>query len=160
VAPATCDGVATFVTAEVAKTVSTDTPGLDCVPQTTKLNVPALGNGAKVIISELTDSSCTGTLTCFGLASVVNVNDGATVGLRWEITWQLSDIPSGFNENKAVIVHFRDGTAGIKVIANKGAGLCGSSETKTNCIESVDEEDGLLTIIFRTPTNGKVRGGF
>ena len=160
VAAPSCESVATFVAPGLAKQVSTDTSGLDCVPQTTALDIPALGNGAKVIISEQTDESCTGALTCFGQASVVNVNDGATVGLRWSVTWPMSIIPSGFNENNAVIVHFLDGTAGNRVIANKGAGLCGSNVNKTNCIESVDEEDGFLTIIFRTPTNGKVRGGF
>ncbi len=150
-----CDSVATFVAPGQGKTVSTSASV--CDPQSTALTIPALGAGALVSINEVADASCSGSRTCFGQASVANVNDGAPVNLTWAITWNNAVLPNGFNPRKAGVLHFLD-NGQIVVIENTNAGKCGNSPSKTNCVVSVVEGATTTTITFRTPSNGRVKG--
>lgn len=151
-----CDSVATFVAPGQGKTVSTEAS--TCDPQSTALTIPALGGGALVSIQEVADASCAGTLTCFGQASVANVNDGNPVNLTWAITWNNDVLPNGFNPRKAGVLHFLDDGETVVVIENTNAGKCGNSPSKTNCVVSVVEGATTTTITFRTPSNGRVKG--
>lgn len=150
-----CNDVATFVVPGKAGTVST--ADSRCDPQSTDLTVPALAIGALVRISEVADDACVGNLSCFGLASDASVNDGAPVNLTWAITWNNAVLPNGFNVRKAGVIHFEDDGDEI-VIANDRAGQCGNSPSKTDCIVSVTQGTTTTTIIFRTPSNGRVKG--
>lgn len=150
-----CDSVATFVVPGQAEIVST--AASTCHSQSTDLSIPALGNGAIVQIDEVTDAECSGTLTCFGSTSKANVNDGAPANLVWSITWNNALLPNGFNVKKAGVLHFED-DGDIVTIANTNAGRCGANPNKTNCIVSFVEGDTTTTVVFRTPSNGGVKG--
>ena len=152
----TCDNVATFVAPAQAKQVST---ACDDV-QSTALSIPSLQFGAAVQIAEVADASCAGNLKCFGQASTANVNDGASVNLVWSITWNNANLPNGFNVRKAGVIHFLDAVngGGTVVIPNTNAGQCGNNANKTNCIVSFEKGDTTTTVIFRTPSNGKIKG--
>ena len=44
------------------------------------------------------------------------------------------------------------------IIPNTNAGQCGNNANKTNCIVSVTVGATTTTIVFRTPSNGYVKG--
>ena len=154
----TCDSVATFVAPGQSQPVSTESG--TCNPQSTTLSIPSLQYGAAVQITEEADTSCAGTLKCFGQASRANVNDGASVNLLWTITWDNANLPNGFNVRKAGVIHFLDAVngGGTVIIPNTNAGQCGNNANKTNCIVSFEKGDTTTTVIFRTPSNGKIKG--
>jgi len=157
VAGAGCDSVATFVAPGQAKHVTTAN-ATNCTPQTTELDIPGLPAGATVKVSEITDTSCVASgKSCFGAKSVANVNNGATVSLVWSITWLNSTIGTPIQEQKLGVVHVED-DGDIVLIPNTNAGRCGNSPSKTNCIVSVTVGATTTTIVFKTPSNGYVKG--
>jgi hypothetical protein len=153
---ASCDSVATYTAPNTADSVSTEAEG--CVPQSTKLDIPGLTNGAEVQVGEEADSSCATGLTCFGIASTATVNNGGAVKLVWTITWSSATLPNNFNLKKLVIIHTNG--AQVDKIANTNQNQCGNSATKTNCIVSAGFVGTNLVVSFRTPNNGKIKGAF
>jgi hypothetical protein len=155
---ASCDAAATYTQPNTAETVTTEAAG--CFPQSTTLKIPSnLTNGAEVQIGESTDAACDTGYTCFGAASNANVNDGAPVKLEWTVTWSTSILPNNFNLKKFTALHFEDDGDIIK-IANTNQGKCGNNLNATNCLVSVTISGDTLVAIFRTPTNGKIKGAF
>lgn len=151
-----CDNVATFVAPGQSQPVSTACADL----QSTTLAIPSLQFGAAVQITEEADTSCAGTLKCFGQASRANVNDGASVNLLWTITWDNANLPNGFNVRKAGVIHFLDAVngGGTVIIENSNANQCGNNANKTNCIVEFVKGDTTTWVTFRTPSNGKIKG--
>jgi hypothetical protein len=156
----TCDSIATFVPPGQAKQVTTaGATGTNCISQVTALDIPGLPAGASVQVSEDdTDPTCVASgKSCFGAKSVANVNDGDPVNLVWSITWLNSTIGTPIQEQKLGVVHVED-DGDIVLIPNTNAGRCGNSPSKTNCIVSVTVGATTTTIVFKTPSNGYVKG--
>jgi hypothetical protein len=157
VSATTCGNVATFVPPGQASKIGTDLAG--CTDQSTVLAIPGTGNGHLVRVAEEGLAACAFGLACFGDASVAQVDGGAAVTpyLEWTVSWPASVAPK-INANQAGVIHFLDDGTIVQLSAKKNE-LCKNANA-TNCIVSFGyTADGAwLVAVFRTPTNGSVRG--
>lgn len=157
VAAAGCDSVATFLAPGQAKRVTTANAN-NCPGQTTEIDIPGLPNGTTVSVAQVADPSCPASgKSCFGSNSAADINDGNPVALVWSITWLNSTIGTPIQEQKLGVVHVDD-EGDPTLIPNTNAGRCGNSPSKTNCIVSVTVGATTTTIVFKTPSNGYVKG--
>lgn len=156
VSATTCDNVATFIPPGQAKVVGTGFEG--CDGQSTSLAIPAGANGHVARAAEEASSACAFDLTCFGQASVAQVDGGAGIDpyLEWTIRWPAASVGK-ISLNKAGVIHFRDDGSQVALFNSRKA-LCNANQV--DCIVSFAfTADGLwLVAVFRTPTNGVVRG--
>jgi hypothetical protein len=133
------------------------TAGLPMVsgdPQITTVEVPGALGGLISIFETDDPTGCTP--KCIGQTARVNVRDGELLSpyLLWTLVIFQTDVVAG----KGGVIHTLDNGDEI-TIANVKTNAC-SPLKETNCIESfeIDKRAGTTTIVFRTPTNGAVRG--
>jgi hypothetical protein len=155
VGPTNSNGRSTFLLGN--ETLKLSTAGLTFVPgdpQQTTVEVPGAFGGL-VSITEL-DGPTGCSPKCIGQTVQANVRAGAllTPYLRWTLVINRSDV----TPNKGGVIHTLDNGT-VVTIANTKANACGTKKP-TNCIESfvVSKKTNTTTIVFRTPTNGAVRG--
>jgi hypothetical protein len=153
-----CSGLFGYLPLGQAKQLTTS--GLSC-DQAIDLKVPAGATTKSTIIStglvsEPTSSSdCGGASTCFGDAFSISVNDGAKVNGYIETTFVWASVPSGFNINKAAVVHI--GATKTVVISTANKDKCSANKT-TNCWVSSSFDGTTWTFTVRFPENGLIRG--
>lgn len=101
-------------------------------------------NGGAISISE---ADCTTADPCnAGQIATVHVRDGAPLALVWTLVI-VGTLPSPL-----VVTHTLDDD-----VTNVPISESCSETLVTNCIESVVKNGNVNTIIFRTPTNGRIR---
>lgn len=123
-------------------------------PQRTTVEVPGGFGGLVSLVERDNPTGCSP--KCIGQEVRANVRNGAvlTPYLLWTLVINRTDV----NASKGGVIHTLDNGADV-TIANTKANAC-STKLPVNCIESfvVNKKAGTTTIVFRTPTNGAVRG--
>ena len=137
--------------------VSTEADG--CVPQSTKLDIPGLANGAEVQVGEEADTSC---------ADGPDLLRHRLHGQRQQrrrrearvdhhlaerdVAQQLQPQEAGHHPHRTAARSTRSPTPMPTSAA--------TTPTKTNCIVSAGSSATNLVVSFRTPNNGKIKGAF
>ena len=138
------NGVGTFKRADEALSLSTGDQALvKKDSMTTTVSAPGV-NGGAISISEVdctTDDPCKA-----GQIATVHVRDGDAVDLVWTLVI-VGKLPSPL-----VITHELDG-GGEPVLIQDSCSVV----LTTNCIDDVTKNGNVSTIIFKTPTNGRIR---
>jgi hypothetical protein len=160
----TGDSVSTFLAPslpEVFDPVVTRAQLNETNRQKTTVKVPGVANGQPVGITEIEDPTnafCKAGYVCFGQAARVSVNYGNVVVpfLEWQMDWDATLLPKGYNERKGGVVHVEDG--GTKVVISVKT-LCTASDP-TDCVVSYgySPDKSTYSIVFRTLSNGGTRG--
>ena len=155
IGPTTSNAVSTYLLGN--QPLKAGTAGQELVPgdrQRTTVEVPG-GFGGFVSLVE-TDNPTGCSPKCIGQEVQANVRNGAilTPYLLWTLVIDRTDV----NANKGGVIHTLDNGDEV-TIANTKDNAC-STKLPVDCIESfvVNKRSGTTTIVFRTPTNGAVRG--
>lgn len=123
---------------------------------TTTLEVPGATGGFISIIESDGPTGCTP--KCIGQEVEANVRDGDELApyLEWTLVIKTTDV----QPSKGGVIHILDdANAAPVIITNTKKNECSARKT-TDCIVSfvVDKVAGTTTIVFRTETNGRVKG--
>jgi hypothetical protein len=160
-----CDNFGTYLT------LSKRTASIPCAPTDHDNNangqstsVKLLGTGqTTAVVRESSDAGDTqtcvpsGGLSCFGDYSFGSVPTAPGDILEWTISVDLTVTGNtNLNTKKVVIDHwYADGT--LVQLTNTTADNCKTRAASTGCVVSVTKLNNVLTVIFRTPANGKTR---
>ena len=154
-APTNSDGNATYLLPGQALTLGTAGQAhLAGDIQTVSLRVPGAAGGLIAITESDGPSGCTP--KCIGQEVRANVRNGAALApyLEWTLVIATTDV----QPSKGGVIHTLD-NGNVVTIENVRRNQCSDRKT-TDCIVSfeVDRQAGTTTIVFRTPSNGRVKG--
>ena len=154
IGPTNSNSLSTYLLEDEQLRLSTaDVTSVPGDTQRTTVEVPNAFGGLVSIVETDGPTGCSP--KCIGQTVQANVREGAvlTPYLLWTLVINRTDV----NANKGGVIHTLDNGT-VVTITNTKANAC--SKKPTNCIESfvVNKKQGTTTIIFRTPTNGAVRG--
>ena len=137
------NGNATFKLA--TEPLSLSTAGQTLVKKDSMTTAVSTGvSGGAISISEV---DCTSDDPCnAGQIATVHVRDGEAVGLVWTL------VITGSLPSPTVVYHLLDGQTEWQEIT-----VSCSDTVLTDCIDEVTKNGNVTTIIFKTPTNGRVR---
>jgi hypothetical protein len=152
------DHFGTFLGANQGGTFGTGFANLGQTRQGALVTVPGAPDGTPVSVVENGNATtCAASVSCFGALETVNVADGTGVTpfLTWQIHWDASLLPRGFNPVKAGVVHVLDNGKVVVIPIKKNT--CSATKT-TDCVVGYVLTKEYFELTLQTATNGGMRG--